>query len=164
MPSSGHIVRSHLTRPPQPHPILKCAVRGRRAYTARRPSTQGTAAPNLPCYARSVQVLSTPDPNVTVMRPCTVFPIEFIVRGYLTGSTETSLWTHYKSGERSYCGNVLPDGMRKNARLQQHMITPTTKSVDRDVPITPDEIVAQVRLARVAHVECALACVLCPLR
>ena len=43
-------------------------------------------------------VVATPDPNVTVMRRCEVFPIEFVVRGYLTGSTSTSLWTHYKNG------------------------------------------------------------------
>ena len=43
-------------------------------------------------------VVATPDPNVTVMRKCEVFPIEFVVRGYLTGSTSTSLWTHYKNG------------------------------------------------------------------
>ena len=50
------------------------------------------------------QVLSVPDPNVTVARKCTVFPIEFVVRGYITGTTSTSLWTVYQSGARQYCG------------------------------------------------------------
>ena len=34
----------------------------------------------------------------------------FAVRGYVTGSTDTSLWTVYNKGIREYCGNVLPDG------------------------------------------------------
>lgn len=89
-------------------------------------------------------LLSTPDPNVSVMTKCTVFPVEFVVRGYMTGSTDTSLWTHYRKGAREYCGNALQQGMRKNDRLQSNIITPTTKSVDHDVPISPADIVAQV--------------------
>ena len=45
-----------------------------------------------------------------------MFPVEFVVRGYLTGSTETSLWTKYSAGDREYCGNSFPDGLRKNVR------------------------------------------------
>jgi phosphoribosylaminoimidazole-succinocarboxamide synthase len=41
-------------------------------------------------------LLSTPHPNVACMPPVEVFPIEFVVRGYVTGSTDTSIWTHYK--------------------------------------------------------------------
>jgi phosphoribosylaminoimidazole-succinocarboxamide synthase len=74
-----------------------------------------------------------------------VFPVEFVVRGYMTGSTDTSLWTHYRKGVREYCGNVLQEGMRKNDRLESNIITPTTKSADHDVPICPSDIVAQVR-------------------
>jgi len=88
-------------------------------------------------------VVSVPDPCVTVMRKCEVFPVEFVVRGFLTGSTETSLWTHYCAGARTYCGNAFPDGMRKNERLARNVVTPTTKSEDRDEPITPEEIVAR---------------------
>jgi len=88
-------------------------------------------------------LLSTPDPNVSVMKKCTVFPVEFVCRGFMTGSTDTSLWTHYKAGAREYCGNSFPDGMRKNDRLARNVITPTTKAEDHDVPISPGEIVAQ---------------------
>lgn len=59
------------------------------------------------------------------------------------GSTDTSLWTHYKAGAREYCGNAFPDGMRKNDRLAANVITPTTKAEDHDVPISPREIVEQ---------------------
>ncbi|PNW85984.1 hypothetical protein CHLRE_03g202113v5 [Chlamydomonas reinhardtii] len=88
-------------------------------------------------------LLSCPDPNVAVMKKCAVFPVEFVCRGFMTGSTDTSLWTHYKAGARSYCGNDFPDGMRKNDRLASNVITPTTKAEDHDVPISPAEIVAQ---------------------
>ena len=64
----------------------------------------------------STALLSVPDPNVSLMARCTVFPVEFVVRGFLTGSTDTSLWTHYARGEREYCGNVFPDGLVKNQR------------------------------------------------
>ena len=59
------------------------------------------------------------------------------------GSTDTSLWTHYKAGAREYCGNHFADGMCKNDLLPKNVITPTTKSDEHDVPISPQEIVAQ---------------------
>eukprot|EP00775_Hariotina_reticulata_P001513 gene1515-1849_t len=88
-------------------------------------------------------VLDVPDPNITVMKKCTVFPVEFVVRGFMTGSTDTSLWTHYKNGAREYCGNSFPDGMRKNQRLSHNVITPTTKSEEHDEPISPADIVGR---------------------
>ena len=56
-------------------------------------------------------VIDIPDPNVTLAKKCDVFPIEFVVRGFITGSTSTSLWTVYNNGDREYCGNALPDGL-----------------------------------------------------
>ena len=58
-------------------------------------------------------MLSIPDPNVTIAKQCIVFPIEFVVRGYITGTTSTALWTVYQSGQRNYCGIDLPDGLVK---------------------------------------------------
>ncbi|KAG8057061.1 hypothetical protein GUJ93_ZPchr0002g24926 [Zizania palustris] len=86
-------------------------------------------------------VVSSPDKNVTIAKRCSVFPVEFVVRGYVTGSTDTSLWTVYSKGVRNYCGNVLPDGMVKNEKLSANILTPTTKAVDHDVPVTPEEII-----------------------
>ncbi|KAI8016497.1 hypothetical protein LOK49_LG05G03062 [Camellia lanceoleosa] len=86
-------------------------------------------------------VVSAPDKNVTIAKKCSVFPVEFVVRGYVTGSTDTSLWTVYNKGIRNYCGNALPDGMVKNQRLPANILTPTTKAADHDVPVTPEEIV-----------------------
>ncbi|KAI3438443.1 hypothetical protein D9Q98_000873 [Chlorella vulgaris] len=88
-------------------------------------------------------LLAVPDANACIMKKCSVFPVEFVCRGFLTGSTETSLWTHYSSGARQYCGNDFPDGMRKNQRLAQNVITPTTKAADHDAPISPADIVAK---------------------
>uniref|UniRef100_A0A7N0UX60 Phosphoribosylaminoimidazole-succinocarboxamide synthase, chloroplastic n=1 Tax=Kalanchoe fedtschenkoi TaxID=63787 RepID=A0A7N0UX60_KALFE len=93
-------------------------------------------------------VLSAPDRNVTIAKKCSVFPVEFVVRGYVTGSTDTSLWTVYKNGVRNYCGNELPDGMVKNQKLSANILTPTTKAADHDVPVTPKEIVEQGLMSR----------------
>ncbi len=86
-------------------------------------------------------VLSIPDPNVTIAKKCFVFPVEFIVRGYITGTTSTSLWTHYQQGARQYCGNLLPEGLKKNEKLAQPILTPTTKDAVHDRPVTPEEII-----------------------
>ena len=89
------------------------------------------------------QVISIPDPNVTLAKKCKVFPIEFVVRGFITGSTSTSLWTVYNNGDREYCGNFLLEGLKKNQKLDENMITPTTKEEDHDRPIAPNEIVSE---------------------
>ena len=88
-------------------------------------------------------VIDIPDPNVTLAKKCVVFPIEFVVRGYITGSTSTALWTVYNNGDREYCGNTLPEGLVKNQKLKANMLTPTTKEEHHDRPIAPDEIVSE---------------------
>ena len=88
-------------------------------------------------------VIDIPDPNVTLAKKCKVFPIEFVVRGYITGSTSTSLWTVYNNGSRDYCGNALEEGLVKNQKLDANMLTPTTKEVDHDRPISPEDIVKE---------------------
>ena len=88
-------------------------------------------------------VIEIPDPNVTIAKKCEVFPIEFVVRGYITGSTSTSLWTVYNNGDREYCGNTLQEGLVKNQKLDTNMLTPTTKEKHHDRPISPDEIISE---------------------
>ncbi len=73
-------------------------------------------------------VISVPDPNVTIGRECRGVPLEFVVRGYLTGVTDTSIWTAYARGDRVYCGHGLPEGLRKHDRLPRPLLTPTTKA------------------------------------
>ncbi len=91
-------------------------------------------------------VISSPHANLLLARKCRVLPIEFVMRGYLTGSTDTSIWTRYRAGERAFGGVRLPDGMQKNQPLPQPLLTPTTKEATHDRPITPDAIVAEGRL------------------
>jgi phosphoribosylaminoimidazole-succinocarboxamide synthase len=87
-------------------------------------------------------VISSPHANALLARKCSVLPIEFVVRGYLTGSTGTSIWTQYAEGVREFGGLTLPSEMKKNEPLPQALITPTTKEAAHDRPITPKEIVA----------------------
>lgn len=88
-------------------------------------------------------VLSSPDPNVLIAKKCRPLPIECVMRGYITGSTNTSLWTLYKNGQRDFGNFVLPESMKKNQKLDKPVLTPTTKSDEHDRPITPKEIVAE---------------------
>lgn len=73
-------------------------------------------------------VIAAPDPNVTLAREAQGLPVEVIVRGYITGVTSTSMWTLYAQGDRAPYGIPLPDGLRKNDKLPQAVITPTTKA------------------------------------
>ena len=83
--------------------------------------------------------INTVNENMFV-RKAKVIPLEFVIRGYMTGSTNTSIWPMYKSGKRDMYGITFRDGYRKNEKLDSIILTPTTKG-ERDYPITPDHIV-----------------------
>jgi phosphoribosylaminoimidazole-succinocarboxamide synthase len=76
----------------------------------------------------SNHVISVPDPTVMVAAECQLLPVEFVMRAYLTGVTTTSIWYHYEKGGRLFCGHKLPDGMRKNQKLDKPILTPSTKA------------------------------------
>ena len=61
----------------------------------------------------------------------------------MTGSTSTSIWKNYQDGVRNYCGHDLPDGMKKNQKLQKNLLTPTTKEEEHDRPISKADIVSE---------------------
>jgi phosphoribosylaminoimidazole-succinocarboxamide synthase len=88
-------------------------------------------------------VIAYPDPNVVIGKRLDILPVEIVVRGYLAGTTGTSLLTLYKKGERNMYGLNLPDGLKDNQILPQPVITPTSKAFDggHDEPLTPGEIV-----------------------
>lgn len=90
-------------------------------------------------------VLAYPDPNVVVGRRLEILPVEVVVRGYLAGTTSTSVLTRYRAGEREMYGHRFPDGMRPNERLPAPIITPTTKAFDggHDEPLTEAEILGR---------------------
>lgn len=82
--------------------------------------------------------IESPDPVVTIGRLCQPFPVEMVIRGYLTGSA----WRAYNSGVRNICGNQLPDNMKVNQRFDEPIITPSTKATEgHDQDISPKEII-----------------------
>jgi len=108
-------------------------------------------------------VLDYPDPNVLVCRHLAIMPVEIVVRDYLTGTTATSIWPMYQSGQRQIYGIDFPDGLRQNQKLPATVITPTTKAFDggHDEPLTRKDIIArklldQRQLATVSRLALAL--------
>jgi phosphoribosylaminoimidazole-succinocarboxamide synthase len=93
-------------------------------------------------------VISAPDPNAMRVHECTPLPVEMVVRGYLTGTTSTSIWVHYEKGARTFCGHPLADGMRRHQRLPKPLLTPSTKAAhgDHDVSASREEILALTKM------------------
>ena len=90
-------------------------------------------------------LVGMPDPNVIECVECAPLPVELVVRAYITGSTSTSMWTHYHAGERIFCGHVLPDGLKKNQRLERPLLTPATKAPkgEHDISASREELLAK---------------------
>ena len=88
-------------------------------------------------------MVSLPDPNASIVRVADPFPVEVIVRGYITGVTSTALWYRYSLGERDIYGYRFPEGLQKNALLPEPIITQTTKggSTGHDERLTCAEVV-----------------------
>jgi len=85
-------------------------------------------------------LLNVPDPNVSVGKKCTPFPVEMVVRGYLAGHSARE----YKLGKRTVCGVTLPEGLKENDKLPTPIITPTTKAHEgHDEDISREEIIAR---------------------
>lgn len=95
-------------------------------------------------------VLSYPHPNVVIGTRLDILPVEIVVRGYLAGSTSTSILTKYRAGEREMYGVRLPDGLKDNQKLDQPLITPTSKEFDggHDEPLSPAQILDQKLLTK----------------
>ncbi|MBI4440164.1 phosphoribosylaminoimidazolesuccinocarboxamide synthase [Candidatus Woesearchaeota archaeon] len=89
-------------------------------------------------------VIEVPDPNVMVVNECKPYPVEMVVRGYITGVTTTSLWYNYSRGSRTFCGIKIPDGLMKDQKLEHPIITPTTKAEHggHDMLISRGEIIS----------------------
>lgn len=91
-------------------------------------------------------VLEVTASDSTRVKRCEVMPIEVVVRGYMTGTTNTSIWTLYEQGERQFFATSLPDGLSKNKPLPEPILTPTTKEADHDRPLTPETIADWINL------------------
>lgn len=84
--------------------------------------------------------INVPLPNATIGYKCETYPVEMVVRGYLTGHA----WRTYKSGKRELCGVPLPEGMKENQPFEKPIITPTTKAHEgHDEDISREEIISR---------------------
>lgn len=108
-------------------------------------------------------LVRVPDPNVLECVECQALPVEMVVRAYITGSTSTSLWTHYAAGARTFAGHALPEGLEKNQRLERPILTPATKAPkgEHDVTASREEILARGEISaadfdRAAEIALAL--------
>lgn len=102
-------------------------------------------------------VIEYPDPNVAVCRNLDMLPVEMVIRDYMTGSTNTSIWPMYEQGKRDMYGVTFADGLVKNQKLPETILTPTTKGAqgEHDLPITPAGIVEQGLLSQARWDELA---------
>jgi phosphoribosylaminoimidazole-succinocarboxamide synthase len=94
-------------------------------------------------------MIEVPDPNAIVVKQCTAMPVEMVVRGYITGVTTTSAWYNYhEKGVRNFCGNELPEGLKKNQKFDKPILTPSTKAAhgDHDVSASKEEILAEGKI------------------
>jgi phosphoribosylaminoimidazole-succinocarboxamide synthase len=88
-------------------------------------------------------MIDTPDPNVMVVKECKSIPVEMVVRGYITGVTKTSAWYNYQKGVRNFCGNILPEGLRKDQKFDKPILTPSTKIEKHDRSLSKEEIIKE---------------------
>ena len=82
--------------------------------------------------------ISVPDPMVTIGHFVEPYPVEMVIRGYLTGHA----WREYKAGKREICGVAMPEGMKEHQRFPEPILTPTTKAhKGHDEDISREEII-----------------------
>jgi phosphoribosylaminoimidazole-succinocarboxamide synthase len=94
-------------------------------------------------------MIESPDPNAIVVKQCEALPVEMVVRGYITGVTTTSAWYNYERGVRNFCGNILPEGLKKNQKFEKPILTPSTKAEKggHDISVSKEEILAQGKIS-----------------
>lgn len=88
-------------------------------------------------------VIAIPDPNITVAKRVAPLAVEAVVRGYLTGTTSTAIWTRYQNGERDFGDLTLPEGLAKNSKLPHPIFDPTTKEDAHDRTLSSAALVAE---------------------
>ncbi|NQY67035.1 MAG: phosphoribosylaminoimidazolesuccinocarboxamide synthase [Flavobacteriales bacterium] len=95
-------------------------------------------------------IINVPDPIVTIGRLCNPYPIEMVIRGYLSGHS----WREYSSGKRILCGVEMPDGMKENDRFPEPIITPATKAEEgHDEDISREDIIAQGIVSEAEYIQ-----------
>ncbi|MFV8784346.1 phosphoribosylaminoimidazolesuccinocarboxamide synthase [Microbulbifer sp. SA54] len=79
-------------------------------------------------------ILDIPHPGVWIVQKASPVKIEAIVRQYITGS----MWRAYSKGEREFCGIEIPDGLQKDQKLPELLVTPSTKGILKGIPGVPE--------------------------
>ncbi len=79
-------------------------------------------------------ILDIPHPFVWIVQKAKPVMIEAICRQYITGS----MWRAYEKGEREFCGIQLPEGLKKDQKLPELLITPSTKGILKGIPNVPE--------------------------
>jgi phosphoribosylaminoimidazole-succinocarboxamide synthase len=79
-------------------------------------------------------ILDIPHPFVWIVQKARPVMIEAICRQYITGS----MWRAYSKGEREFCGITLPEGLQKDQKLPELLMTPSTKGILRGIPGVPE--------------------------
>eukprot|EP01043_Picozoa_sp_COSAG02_P025551 COSAG02_NODE_1440_length_12590_cov_2.822352_4_plen_397_part_00 len=83
----------------------------------------------------SSHILEVPHPLVWIVQRAQPVMIEAICRQYITGS----MWRDYAKGNRAFCGIDLPDGLEKDQRLPELLVTPSTKGILKGIPGVPEQ-------------------------
>jgi phosphoribosylaminoimidazole-succinocarboxamide synthase len=78
-------------------------------------------------------ILDIPHPFVWIVQKARPVMIEAICRQYITGS----MWRAYSKGERDFCGIQMPEGLKKDQKLPELLITPSTKGILEGIPGVP---------------------------
>lgn len=95
-------------------------------------------------------MVEVPDPNAIAVKQCEPLPVEMVVRGYITGVTSTSAWFNYnEKGVRNFCGNELPEGLKKDQKFDKPILTPSTKAAhgDHDESVSKEELLERTDLS-----------------
>ena len=79
-------------------------------------------------------ILDIPHPFVWIVQKAKPVMVEAICRQYITGS----MWRAYSQGERQFCGIQLPEGLKKDQKLPQLLMTPSTKGILKGIPNVPE--------------------------
>jgi phosphoribosylaminoimidazole-succinocarboxamide synthase len=79
-------------------------------------------------------ILDVPHPLVWIVQKARPVMVEAIARQYITGS----MWRAYSKGERTFCGIDIPDGLQRDQRLPELLITPSTKGIMKGIPGVPE--------------------------
>lgn len=80
-------------------------------------------------------ILDIPHPLVWIVQKARPVMVEAIIRQYITGS----MWRAYEKGEREFCGITLPDGLQKDQKLPEPLVTPSTKGILKGIPGVPEQ-------------------------